>query len=389
MKTLFDSRAVFLAAAVQFVYLLDFLMVMPLGPDLAQALGFDVAHLGMVAAAYTLSAVAAGLVVASRLDRLERRGALVVGLALFSAATLITALAVDFATLVAARMATGLVGGPTLALALAILVDDTPPERRGRAMAQMMTGFTLAVVAGVPAALELGAAHWRAPFLAAGGLALLLALWARSALPRFVGHLGRDVVSPRALLGRGAVRRALGVQAGNQFAAFLVVPYFSAFLLLNAGLPRDDLGLLYFVGGFAAWATVQAVHRSPRPPSPRALVAASVALFVAGVFPFWGGAVGGFSALLAVFMLFMLGNALRNVSVGALCSQVPAPHERAAYLSIQNIVQDAAVSAAALVAGLLVFTRADGALGNTGALATLALAALAVTVVAVWRWRST
>ena len=75
------ERALLLVVgAVQFVNVLDFMMVMPLGPDFARALGIPTSHLGLVAGSYTAAAAVAGIVGALFLDRFDRRKALAVAL---------------------------------------------------------------------------------------------------------------------------------------------------------------------------------------------------------------------------------------------------------------------------------------------------------------------
>jgi len=56
-----ERSVVLLVAAVQFVNILDFMMVMPLGPDFADSLGIPTSHIGYLGGAYTLSAAVAGL----------------------------------------------------------------------------------------------------------------------------------------------------------------------------------------------------------------------------------------------------------------------------------------------------------------------------------------
>ena len=76
-----ERLLIFLVGAVQFVNILDFMMVMPLGPDFARALGISTAHLGLIAGSYMAAAAIAGIVGARFLDRFDRRKAL--GVALF------------------------------------------------------------------------------------------------------------------------------------------------------------------------------------------------------------------------------------------------------------------------------------------------------------------
>ena len=67
-----------IVGAVQFVNILDFMMVMPLGPDFAKALDIPSSHLGQIAASYGISAALSGFAAATFLDRFDRRKALAV-----------------------------------------------------------------------------------------------------------------------------------------------------------------------------------------------------------------------------------------------------------------------------------------------------------------------
>ena len=55
-KATSERLLVFLVGAIQFVNILDFMMVMPLGPDFARALGISTAHLGTVGGSYAAAA---------------------------------------------------------------------------------------------------------------------------------------------------------------------------------------------------------------------------------------------------------------------------------------------------------------------------------------------
>ena len=83
-----ELRIVLLMASVQFVNVLDFMMVMPLGPDFAKALGVPMSHIGYVGGSYVAAACIAGLVSSLFLDRLDRRTALAFCMAGLGVATL-------------------------------------------------------------------------------------------------------------------------------------------------------------------------------------------------------------------------------------------------------------------------------------------------------------
>ncbi len=52
-RSVSERTLVLLVAAVQFINLLDFVMVMPMGPDFAHALGIPASNLGFIGGAYT------------------------------------------------------------------------------------------------------------------------------------------------------------------------------------------------------------------------------------------------------------------------------------------------------------------------------------------------
>ena len=154
-----ERLIVFLVGAVQFVNILDFMMVMPLGPDFARALGIPTSHLGLVGGSYTAAAAVAGLVGApSSTASIAARRSPSRCSASSSARPRARSRAAS-PSLVAARVVAGAFGGPATSLSLSIVADVVPPERRGRAMGAVMGAFSVASVLGVPAGLELARAR--------------------------------------------------------------------------------------------------------------------------------------------------------------------------------------------------------------------------------------
>ncbi|WKB55524.1 MFS transporter [Eleftheria terrae] len=364
-----------LIAGLQFVYLLDFLLMLPLAPDLVRALGLPPARMPWLAAAYSAAAMAAGALGATWLDRWPRRTVLLGSLAAFTLATAATAACSSLGQLLVARAAAGLAGGPMVAIAMALLADAVPPAERGRAMGRVMLGFPVAAIAGVPAALEAARwLGWQAPFLIVAALAVLLGSWAWRQLPRQPAHCLQPADSGAglaALLRQPAVRRACTMQALAQFCAFLLIPNFSTYFVLNLGVPRDQLGLLYLVGGVSALLAMRASGhltdtRGALLPWGLATVATTL-----GTLPLLGWHAG---PPVLMFALFMAGNAARNVALSATSSQVPGPAERGRYMALQSLVQDAAITAASLLCGVLLDSGPDGQLLGMPALAAVSIA---------------
>ena len=163
-------------AGIQFTHILDFMIMMPLGPQLTRIFSITDAQFGMLVSAYTLAAGASGLIAATYLDKFDRKKLLLALYVLFGLATLACGLAPTYYSLMLARVLAGIFGGVLSALSQTIIADVIPFERRGRAMGIVMTSFSVSTVAGVPLGLFL-AAHfsWHAPFF---GIAALVG-WQR------------------------------------------------------------------------------------------------------------------------------------------------------------------------------------------------------------------
>src|SRR6516162_4252250 len=89
---------VFVLAAIQFSHIMDFMIVMPLGPLYTREWGLTPQQFSFVVAAYSFSAACAGLSVAWFIDRFDRKLALMVLFAGFTVSTLLCAVAPGYLT---------------------------------------------------------------------------------------------------------------------------------------------------------------------------------------------------------------------------------------------------------------------------------------------------
>jgi predicted MFS family arabinose efflux permease len=380
-----ERRIVWLLALVQLVNVLDFMMVMPLGPDFAKALAIPESQLGFIGGSYTFAAAISGIVSARFLDRYDRRWALAVAMAGLSLGTLAGGLAVDFHTLVGARVLAGVFGGPATSLSMAIVADVVPPERRGRAMGVVGSAFAVCSVLGIPAGLALARASWNTPFFAVAGLGVVVTIVGAALLPPLRGHFG--LAGPgRATSNRDLVRRpevffALATIALLMFSIFAVVPNLSAYAQHNYGYPRERLELLYMVGGGVSFLVLQVTGRSVDRfgATPVAIVGTLLYVGVLGIglLP----AAAPLVPLMVVYAAFMSSGTVRSAPLQALSSRLPAPHERAQLMSLQSVVQHLAASFAAFV-GARILAQGPGGhlLHMPRVLAVSTLAAIALPV---------
>lgn len=386
-----SERAVIgLVGAIQFVNILDFMMVMPMGPDFAAALGIPTSRLGLIGGSYTAAGAIAGILGLFFLDRFPRRRAITVAMAGLAVATFAGALAWDLPSLMAARIMAGLFGGPATSLAISIVTDVVPAERRGRAMGAVMGAFSAASVLGVPLGLELARlVSWHAPFIAVGSLGVVITLLARTLLPPLDGHLAAgappriDVPRLKALLVRPEVLLAYAAMFCTNLSSFMFIPNISALLQQNLGYPREQLGLLYLVGGAVSFFTMRLAGRSVDRFGATRLVAVAVVAFacIVGVC-----GIGQFQWLpmVPVFALFMVFQSARNVSQQTVTSKVPGPTERAGFQSMQSATQHAAGALGAMTSSAML-VEVDGRLEGmpTVAIAAIVVAAMGVPIIAV------
>src|SRR5690348_8853185 len=148
-KAVNERLLLLVLAAIQFTAIVDFLIILPLGPQYLRLFGITPAQFGVIVSAYAISAGISGIAAGIFLDRFDRKAALLALYLGFAIGTLCCALAPSYPLLVAARVVAGAFGGVAGALILAIIGDVVPEGRRGAAMGLVMTSFSVALIAGV------------------------------------------------------------------------------------------------------------------------------------------------------------------------------------------------------------------------------------------------
>ncbi|GIL40635.1 MFS transporter [Rhodospirillales bacterium TMPK1] len=372
--------------------MLDFMMVLPLGPDFATALGIPTSHLGYVGGAYTAAGFIAGLIGAVLLDRFDRRQALAVAIGGLVIATALGGFAVDLPTMLGARILAGFFGGPATAIALAIIADSVPPQRRGRAMGMVSASFAVASTIGIPLALELATlGGWRMPFFAVatfGAVVAMLVVWA---MPPQRAHLQTGDAASRAvsladfgrLLSKPMARIAMLLVGLAMITGFMLIPNFSAWIQFNRGFPREQIGVLYMLGGVVGFFVTRyagiGVDRFGG-------TAIALTAAIVNIFAIWAVflATNLPVSLYVLFPLFMGANASRFVVVSTVTSKVPDAPERARFMSMTSSVQALSSSCAAFVASAVLIELPGGALGGMPPIATAAIALILVVPPLIW-----
>jgi predicted MFS family arabinose efflux permease len=367
-----------LVGAVQFVNILDFMIVMPLGPDFAVVLNIPKDQIPSIGGAYLASGSIAGIVGSVVLDRFDRRKALIVCLLGLFAGTASAAFVTGLHSLMAARLFAGLFGGPATSLAMSIVADVVPAQRRGRAMGSVMGAFAAASVLGVPAALEL--AHyfgWRSPFIVVALLGLAIAVLVQRTMPPMRMHLdarAQDYRAPRTreLLRDPAVLLSYAGTLCLMLSNFAIVPILSTYLQFNLGYPRDRLSLLYLCGGVVSFFGMRLVGpQVDRHGSVKVVWFATV--WICAIQLLWFVVYAAWMPVLALFMAYMIFTSIRGVAFQTLITKVPSVHTRAGYMSLQSATSHLAAALGAAGSSLILVERPDESLAGMDTLAYCAI----------------
>jgi DHA1 family inner membrane transport protein len=201
---------------------------MGLLPQIAGDLGATVPQGGHLVSAYALGVVVGAPLVAVLAARLPRTGLLVALMAAFALGNALSALAPTFGSLVAARFAAGLPHGAYFGIGALVAASLVPADRRGRAVAVVMSGLTVANLVGVPASAWLGQAFgWRAAYWLVTAVAVVAALAVVVTVPQVPASRGAGARQEMSALRRPQVWFALATGAIGFGGVFAVYSYVS------------------------------------------------------------------------------------------------------------------------------------------------------------------
>ncbi len=386
-----ERSLVLVLAAVQFTHIMDFMIMMPLGPQLMRVMSISPQQFALLVSAYTVTAAVAALAVAFHTDRFDRRKMLLFLYAGFVVATLLCGIAPGYGALLAARAVAGVFGGLAGATVHSIIGDAVPEQRRGAATGMIMSAFALSSIVGVPIGLVL-AAHfsWRAPFLLLAVVSTLVLILIWKVLPSMRGHMvegesHRALQQMQAVFGTANHLRAFVFMFALMFAGFSVIPFVAPYMVANVGLTETDLPYLYFFGGFATAFTSRYIGKLADRHGKRqiftliGLISIAPLLITTNLPP-----VPVPIAICAsvIFMVFVSG---RFVPAMALVISSVEPRLRGGFMSINSAIQQFGMGAASLLAGSIIGHGVGGTLTHYWLVGFIAVGATLLAIALAWR----
>ncbi|MEU5426098.1 Cmx/CmrA family chloramphenicol efflux MFS transporter [Streptomyces olivoreticuli] len=159
-------------------------MLAGLLPDIASDLDVTVGTAGTLTSAFAIGMVVGAPLVAGLARNWPGRTSLLGLVLVFSAAHAVGAGTTSFPVLFATRIVAALADAGFLAVALTTAATLVSPDKKGRALAVLLSGTTVATIAGVPGGSVLGTLlGWRATFWAVAALCLPAALGVLKGIP--------------------------------------------------------------------------------------------------------------------------------------------------------------------------------------------------------------
>lgn len=220
---------------------------------LSTSLGIKVSDAGWLMTIYALVYALSSPVLVALSGRFDRAQVLVCGLTLLAIGAAIGALASDYSVVLAARALMAVGGGLVTPVTSAVGLATTKPEGRGRALATIFGGLTLAQALGVPLGAWLGYAFsWRMTFVLVAAYAAIAAVVLYRLVPRglkiqptSLATLGRILLTPRLML-------AVAFTAFFMGGVFVLYTYLAPFLETQYGLARAGVTTVLLVYGAGA-----------------------------------------------------------------------------------------------------------------------------------------
>lgn len=229
-------------------------MIAAILPTISDRLSVTVAAAGQLVTIFALVYAVSSPVLTALTASFGRRMMLMGSLVAFALANLVAAAAPGYWSLAAARVLLALAAGLYVPNANALAGALVEPARRGRALAIVNGGITVAVAVGVPLGAFVGAhLGWRATFVGVAGMAVLALAVLAINLPRnLTASPPASLRSRLAIIAHPGAFPVLLTTTVWAIGAYTVYTYISPFLTVATGITTEHTGFVLTLLGASA-----------------------------------------------------------------------------------------------------------------------------------------
>ncbi|MFY2226302.1 MFS transporter [Bacillus altitudinis] len=254
MKSTSYPLLIFLLAVGSFVTGTSEFVVSGILDIISDDLHISIPVAGQLITIYSLFYAVGALFLVMATSKLNRKKVLLSAISMFIAGNVLAFFSHHFMLLMLSRVIMAMSGGLYIVLATNYAAQLAPPEKKGSAMATVITGFTVSLVLGVPIGTFLaGYVDWHAIFLiiAIGTTCLLFLLY--RLLPPMAGHSYAPFKQQMQILQDRRVLSGLATTAFWILGYTMVFAYISPLLRQTSGFTLELTSIALLVLGISAF----------------------------------------------------------------------------------------------------------------------------------------
>jgi DHA1 family inner membrane transport protein len=357
-------------AAIQFSHIVDFVVLMPLGPTLMRDFGITPLEFGSLVSSYNISAAITGLAYGLIADRFGRKVMLQANFVGFIIGTVSCGLAQTYETLLFARIAAGGFGGTLTAVVLAMVTDLIPFQRRGRAMGAVMSAFSVASVLGVPIGLVIAEKFsWSYTFYFIAIFSCIILLVSSLSFPKLNEHVQitsalDNLKRVWGLLFKLDYLKAYSLIFLNVFSLFTLIPYLSPYAVKNIGILETELKYMYLVGGFFTVITARIIGKATDKFGALKVLSTLALISTVPISLYSNAKEMDLIPFIAMSTFFMTMVSGRMIPLMTMTSEIAETKDRGTYMGLLNSVRSFGSAVATLFAGFFIVEASDGKLSG-------------------------
>ena len=377
---------IIILSAIQIVHILDFVIMMPLGPRFMRVFHINTTEFSTLVSAYTFSAGIVGFFGALYADHFDRKKFLLFNFTGFIIGTYMCAVAPNYAALLIARIVAGAFGGVLNACVLSMVADLIPFQRRGMAMGVVMSSFSIASVLGVPLGLYIAQIFdWHAAFYLIVVIASLFWILSFIFLPSIKVRTTQMTIKEnlrnfKRILSQKDYLESFTLTSILGFGIFMIVPFIATYMVRNVGLTEAQLPFIYLVGGICTIVSARLIGRACDKIGSYKVFKFVAFLSIFPIFFLTNLPQVPLALALACSSLFMMSGSGRFIPAMTIISAVVKPEERGTFMSLENAARQLSSGLASQIAGLIIGGGTASAITNYNVVGYIGIATSLVAI---------
>ena len=224
----------------------------PMGllPTIAEGVDVSIPTAGLLISAYAVGVMFGAPLVTLYMTRFSHKASLIALMAVFFVGNLLSAVSVDYTTLLISRVVTSMSHGAFFGIGALVAMKLAPVGKQGSAVASMFLGLTIANIIGVPIATWLGQSiHWRIAFAATSALGLVAMIGLLRTLPHMEKPNRPNVKQELQAIMQPAALRTFFTTILCAGSMFTLYTYVTPILQTLAKIPEANIAYLLMIAG--------------------------------------------------------------------------------------------------------------------------------------------